>query len=263
MTPQNFYARRRQRSRSEVDARFALELARGYRLIHPRMGTRKLYYLMKSSLKEGGVKMGRDRLFNVLRQEGLLVPPKRSKWPKTTQYRSYLPRFKNRIRKVKLVRPNQVWITDITYIRTKEDFFYLFLLSDKYSRKILSFELSESLESGAALRVLKRALKRVKEPSKLIHHSDRGCQYACHKYVKALKDVGAVISMTEHDHCAENAQAERVNGIIKGEYGLDEEFESRRIAEIEIRRTIFKYNDLRPHDSLFNKTPTEVHRSSH
>lgn len=231
-------------------------------MIHPRLGTRKLYHLILLAVKEAGVKMGRDRFFEVLKQEGLLVPRKRSLWPKTTQFRAYLPQFKNRIKRVKLTRCNQIWITDITYIRTLEDYVYLFILSDKFSRKILAFEVSESLESGAALRVLKRALRGVKEPSGIIHHSDRGCQYASHDYIDHLTKVRMVVSMTEIDHCAENAQAERVNGILKQEYDLDQEFESKKSAKAEVPRAIYKYNVLRPHLSLNMKTPAQVHDAS-
>jgi putative transposase len=260
MTPQNFYARHGERTREEVDDGLILELIRNHRLVHPRLGVRKLQFLIEPALKEAGVNAGRDHLFELLRKEGLLVPKKRSGWPKTTQYRPYLPHFKNRIKGMKVVQINQVWITDITFIRTQEDFLYLFLLSDKFSRKVLGYELSDSLDSGAAVRVLKRALKGVKEPSQLTHHSDRGCQYACHKYVKVLQDLKVKISMTEINHCAENAQAERVNGILKQEYDLDQNFETKAQARAETPRAIYKYNELRPHGTLKMKTPAEVHR---
>lgn len=260
MTAQNFYARRQERIRNGVDERLVLELVHGYRLRMPRLGTRKLYYLLRPQMRRAGVKIGRDRLFGVLRDADLLVPPKPSERPKTTRFKPYLPTFRNRIKGLKVTGPNRVWIVDITYVRTKEDFLYLFLITDLFSRKIVGCELSESLEAEAALRVLRRALRGVKDPTKLIHHGDRGCQYACHQYVGELKKRGVTISMTEVNHCAENSHAERVNGILKDEFGLDEEFETKALALTETKYAIPIYNDERPHCSLGMRTPSEVHR---
>lgn len=256
---QNFYARRQERNRRKVDVDLVLQLVARERRIQPRLGARKVYHLIGRELKEAGVKIGRDRFFLELKKAGLLVEKKRSKWPKTTHFSPNLPVFKNRIKRVKLTGPNQVWIVDITYLRTVQTFLFLSLVSDKYSRKIVGHHLSDSLETGSSLKALRMALKGLRRGENPIHHSDRGCQYASHVYVRELRAAGLSISMTEINHCAENAQAERVNGILKQEYGLDEEFETEKMALKTTNQAIYLFNNRRPHDSLKKKTPNFVH----
>lgn len=260
MSRQNFYARRQASSRGEVDLGLALDLVGFYRKQHPRLGVRKIYHLIKSELESAGVKMGRDRLFSELGKAGLLVERKASEWPKTTHFRPYLPVFKNRIKALKMTRRNQVWMADITYIRTKEGFKYLSLITDRWSRKILGAHLSCSLETEGSLKALKIALDGLQGDRSLIHHSDRGGQYASHAYVKRLKEEKISISMTEVDHCAENAMAERMNGILKQEYFLSENFETKKEAKRAVRQAVVSYNNGRPHTSLKMKTPEQVHR---
>ncbi len=177
MTPQNYYARRKAWRRQEVDVQLMLELARAERRHQPRLGVRKLYHLIGVELKAAGVKMGRDRLFEELRKAGLLVERKPSEWPRTTHFDPALPIFKNLIRGQVSGR-NQVWVADITYIRTQEAFMYLGLITDKWSRKIVGFHLGETLETGSVLKALAMALRGLKPRERPIHHSDRGCQYA-------------------------------------------------------------------------------------
>jgi transposase InsO family protein len=260
ITPQNYYARRRARRRRAVDVGLVLELVRAERREQPSLGGRKLYHLIGPELKKAGVKMGRDRLFAELKQAGLLVEKKPSEWPKTTRFDPALPVFKNLIKRLKLTGANQVWVADITYLRTEERFVYLALITDKWSRKIVGFELSLTLEAGIALRALNMALKSLKKGQRPIHHSDRGCQYASHAFVQRVEQAGLRMSMTEMNHSAENAMAERVNGILKQEYALDGCFENHRQAKRECVHVIRLYNTRRPHGSLKMRTPEQVHR---
>jgi putative transposase len=259
MTPQNYYARRKAGSRQEVDVGLMLELVGAERRCQPRLGGRKLYFLIQVELKEAGVKMGRDRFFEELGKAGLLVERKRSEWPKTTSFNPRLPVFKNLNKRTKVTGRNQVWVSDITYVRTMEGFMYLGLITDRWSRKIVGYHLGETLEAKDALKALAMAVKGLRRGEKPIHHSDRGSQYASHAYVKATKDAGLEMSMTEKDHCAENAMAERVNGILKQEYWLDANFETRKEAIIASREGVSLYNTRRPHTALKFQTPELAH----
>lgn len=259
MTPQNYYARRVQRQRREVDADLALELVRAHRAQQPRLGGRKLYHLIGPELGAAGVKLGRDAFFAVLRRAGLLVPRKPSPWPKTTNFDPRLPVFKNLIRGCRLTGPNQVWVADITYIRTQEAFLYLALITDHWSRKIVGHHLSRSLETTEALKALAMALRERPRGQCPIHHSDRGCQYGSHAYVERAQRAGLSLSMTEVDHAAENALAERVNGILKQEYWLDANFAHEHEARGVVRHAIQMYNTQRPHSALGYQFPAEVH----
>jgi putative transposase len=259
MTPQNYYARRSVRSRREVDLDLILELVKVEREQQPRLGVRKLYHLIAPELKAAGVKLGRDRLFKELGQAGWLVARKPSEWPKTTQVDPNLPAFKNLIKQLASTGPNQVWVADITYIRTREAFMYLGLITDRWSRKIVGYHLGETLETEQVLKALGMALKGLKGPERPIHHSDRGCQYASHTYVRAVQQAGLTMSMTEKNHSAENALAERVNGILKQEYWLDANFDDGRHARQATAHGVRMYNTRRPHTALKLATPEQVH----
>jgi putative transposase len=259
MSAQNYYARRTVRRRQEVDLELMLELVRWERRSQPRLGVRKLYYLIEGELKEAGVKMGRDRIYAELGKAGMLVEKRTSEWPKTTHFNPNLPVFRNLIKKRKLTGRNQVWVADITYIRTMEGFMYLGLITDKWSRKIVGFHLGETLETGSALKALAMGLKGLRSDEKPIHHSDRGCQYASHAYVNRARKAGLKMSMTEKDHTAENAMAERVNGILKQEYFLDANFINKLEARKTTKQGVSLYNNRRPHSALKLKTPQEVH----
>jgi transposase InsO family protein len=259
MTPQNYYARRSVRRRQEVDLGLVLALVKAEREQQPRLGVRKLYHLIAPELKAAGVKLGRDRLFKEMGNAGWLVARKPSEWPKTTQVDPNLPVFKNLIKRIVATGPNQVWVADITYIRTQEAFLYLGLITDRWSRKIVGYHLGETLETKQVLKALVMALKGLKGSERPIHHSDRGCQYASHAYVRAVQQAGLTMSMTEKNHSAENALAERVNGILKQEYWLDAHFENRKHARQATAHGICLYNTRRPHTALKMATPEQVH----
>ena len=259
MTPQNYYARRTAWRRRTVDVELLLELVRAQRKYQPRLGGRKLYYLVQVELKAAGVKLGRDRLFEELKKAGMLVERRASEWPKTTSFNPNLPVFKNLIKGFKVSGRNQVWVADITYIRTQQGFMYLSLITDRWSRKIVGYYLAETLEAEGVLKALAMALKGLQPGERPIHHSDRGCQYASHAYVHRAEQAGLQMSMTENNHSAENSIAERVNGILKQEYYLDTNFTNKPEARRASVEGIGLYNYRRPHTSLGYKTPGEVH----
>lgn len=262
MSRQNYYARHQHRRRRTVDGEFVAGLVRRERQQQARLGTRKLYHLLKPELKRAGVRIGRDRMFEELRKRDLLLEPVPAAYPQTTQSYHNLPVFRNVVKDLEVTAPNQVWVSDITYLRTRESFVYLALITDKYSRKIVGWNAGDSLETVGCLRALERAMVDLPEGSAPIHHSDQGSQYCCHEYVNCLQESGLQISMTEADHCAENALAERINGILKQEYGLGMELPSKEIAYRAVLQGIELYNTRRPHGALNYRTPAQVHAAA-
>lgn len=258
MSRQNFYKGRKQRIRREVDAGLIEELVRAERALQPRLGGKKLYYLLKPKLKPAGVRIGRDRFFEVLREKGLLLEPL-PKAPRTTNSRHSLPVYTNRLADMELTGPNQAWVSDITYIRTEEGFLYLSLITDAWSRKIVGYHAGDTLETQGCLLALEKAVKELVDGLYPLHHSDRGSQYCSHLYTGRLREYGLEISMTEEMHCYENAKAERVNGILKQEYYLGGSFGTKQQALALIDQAVVLYNTRRPHLSLNYKTPEEAH----
>lgn len=225
---------------------------------HPRMGTRKIYDLIKPDLEKSGIKMGRDALFDLLASYGLQVK-KRQRTHVTTNSNHPYRKYPNLIRGIEPSRPNQIWVSDITYIRVGDDFKYLFLITDAYSKKILGWRLARTLDSQHAVNSLQDAIERTGKPiSGLTHHSDRGIQYCCKDYIKILKKHKIKISMTENSDPLENPIAERVNGILKNEYL----FQYPDLSIVQLDDTIEKYNNKRPHLSCDMITPDLAHLSS-
>ena len=261
MSAQNYYARRQVRQRRDVDVALLLKLVRAERQQQPRLGGRKLYHLIGPELRAAGVKLGRDRFFTELRRAGYLVPPKPSKWPKTTRVDPNLPVFRNLVKGRPVTGPNQVWVADITYLRTEGAFVFLALITDSWSHKIVGYHLGKTLATIIALKALAMALKDLKAPARPIHHSDRCCQYASHAFVSAAKAGGLRLSMTEQLHHAENTMAERLNGILKQEYGLDETFRDWAEVRRAGSQAILLYNTRRPHMTLKMATPEMVHQA--
>lgn len=259
MSRQNYYARRQLRQRREVDEELLVSLARLERSLQPRLGTRKLRVLLDEELAQAGVKIGRDRFFEVLRKHGLLLEPRRSQTPRTTQSYHTLPVFRNLVKGLQVSLVNQVWVGDLTYLRTEEGFMFLALLTDVMSRHIVGHHFGDSLESIGCQYALQMALKRLPKQMRPIHHTDRGCQYCCHPYVELALGAGLQMSMTEIDHCAENALAERMNGILKSEYGLDRIFASKAQSRTAVEQAIQLYGTRRPHTALAHRFPAQVY----
>ena len=225
----------------------------------PREGCRKLYNALNDEFVQYNLKVGRDALFDILREKNMLVKRKRS-FVKTTNSYHHFHKYKNIISGITPTEPNQIWVSDITYIRTVNGFCYLALITDMYSRKIVGYDISDSLELTGCLRALKKALRRAGNTKGLIHHSDRGVQYCSNQYVGELKKRKIKISMTEENHCYENAIAERVNGILKDEFYLDQTFFGNNHAVRATKSAIKLYNEKRLHLSLMYKTPNMVYK---
>ena len=216
---------------------------------------------MRVRLQAEGMALGRDRLFRTLRERRLLVVPKK-RYQRTTYSNHSYAVAPNRVKGLSIERPQQVVVSDITYITLAKGFAYLFLVTDAFSRKILGYHLSRDLGHHSALLALDSALTSIPDPKGMIHHSDRGCQYCCHEYLRFLASYGVVPSMTDECHCYQNAIAERVNGILKIELDLDALFPSFDCARSAVDHAIHIYNTERTHWSLGLKTPEQVYSSA-
>lgn len=253
------------KTKERLDARKTVEakvisLVKEERKTQPRVGTVKLHKHLSIDFAKHNIKIGRDRLFGVLKNNDMLVRRKKASFKTTNSYHRF-HKYNNLIKDLKITRPNQVWVSDITYIRTVNGFCYLALITDLYSRKIMGYDVSDSLELVGCLRALKSAFRNAKPGSNLIHHSDRGIQYCSKQYVNELLKRKMKISMTEENHCYENAVAERVNGILKDEFYLDQCFVSTSHAKKATKCAIKIYNNKRLHLSLGLKTPEQVYRN--
>ncbi len=225
----------------------------------PREGVRKLMKSLNQDFQKQQLKVGRDTLFNVLRNNNMLTLRKKYSCRTTNSYHRFY-KYNNIIKDVEVTKPNQVWASDITYIRTVKGFCYLALITDMYSRKIVGYDLSDSLELKGCVRALNKAVYQAKNIKGLIHHSDRGIQYCSNIYTQILKRKKIDISMTEENHCYENAMAERVNGILKDEFYLDQTFMNVAHAKRAAKNAIKLYNEIRLHLSLDFKTPNMVYK---
>jgi len=259
MSRQNYYAQRRARQRQAVDAGLIHELVQAERRVQPRLGTRKLRVVLKEALAEAGVKVGRDRFFEVLRDGDLLLERLPREYPQTTDSHHCLPVFTNLVKGVVLTCPDEVWVSDLTYLRTAEGFLYLALVTDKFSRKIVGYHCGDTLEAIGCVQALEMALQDLPAGKRPTHHSDQGSQFCCHLYVDVLVAHGLKISMTVKDHCAENALAERMNGILKSEYGLGQKIKTKAQARQMVAQGVSLYNTRRPHTALQYRTPASVH----
>jgi len=261
MSRQNYYKQRRKRKRRDVDEGVVVALVKRERKLQPRIGVRKLHHMLSDEFVEVSVEIGRDRLFELLRDNDLLVPPL-PKSPRTTNSRHSLPVFSNLIADVDPTGPNQIWVTDITYLRTWEGFEYLTLIMDRWSHKIVGYYCSEELTTKASIKALECAIADLPDDTFPIHHSDRGCQFCSHEYVKRLNSRGLLVSMTEENHCAENSHAERLNGILKQEYTLGMTFLTREHARRAVEEAVWLYNNRRPHMTLGLQVPAEAHEKA-
>ena len=213
---------------------------------------------MQDFFTKHNFKIGRDEFFELLRTHQLLVRRRQSRTPKTTFSTHWLKKYPNLIVDLVLNRPNQVWVSDITYIVIGSSFGYLFLLTDAYSRKIIGYCIEASLSAEGALKTLNMAIRQKPTAAQTIHHSDRGSQYCCWDYSQRLFQASISISMTQHSDPRENAIAERVNGILKQEL-LEKSYVSIQEAQLHLPKVISIYNVERPHSSLDFLTPSVAH----
>lgn len=256
---QGYYQYQRYQCQHRYQEEIVLQLVCGLRRRQPRLGVRKLYHLLREEFEQLDFRIGRDKLFSILGEHGLLIERKRNYRTTTESYHRFKV-YDNLLKDAEIRKVNQACVADLTYLSTRERFVYLALVTDVFSRKIIGHDVSASLSIEGSLRALKEALRGVGSKEGLIHHSDRGIQYCSHEYTGLLKKVGAQISMAEKGNPYENAIAERINGILKIEFLLDQRFSSLVEAKTCAREAIRIYNEERPHLSLDYRTPAEVYR---
>jgi len=226
----------------------------------PRIGTRKLYHLLSDKLQL--IKIGRDKFFDILRANHLLIQPKRS-YHITTNSHHRFRKHKNQLLDLQINKPEQVWVSDITYIGKREKPCYLSLITDAYSKKIVGYNVSDNLNTESSLVALKLAIKQRKNDEiPLIHHSDRGLQYCANEYQKVLSKHRIIPSMTQNSDPYENAVAERINGILKQEFYIDRYNKELPIMKQIIKETVMIYNEKRPHLSNHMLTPNQMHQQN-
>lgn len=237
-----------------------VDLVKKERIKLPRIGTRKLLHRLDDDFKK--LKIGRDRLFSILKTNKLLVLPKRS-YHITTDSKHHLKKHKDLVDGLEINQPEQVWVSDITYVGTRENPLYLSLVTDAYSKQIMGYDLSNTLATGGALRAFRMAVRNRKyKKRKLIHHSDRGVQYCSFAYQRALQKAKIRPSMTESYDPYKNAIAERVNGILKHEFLLEKYASRYDVLNAYLKECIQTYNLIRPHISCGMRTPVQMHQTS-
>jgi putative transposase len=258
---QGWYYTINQGSKQDMTDSLVVKMVMEIREQQPCIGTRKLYHLLTPKFKEHKLKMGRDKLFEILERYGLLIRYRKRKAITTDSNHSFY-KYDNLIQQLTLRAKDQLWVSDITYLRLKDGFAYLSLITDAFSRKIVGYCLWASLAAQGCVNALEMALEQINRRNpmcNLIHHSDRGVQYCCADYVQQLKAYNIQISMSYNGDPYQNAIAERVNGILKMEFGLHRSFESMGKANEAVHSAVELYNNKRPHSSLSYLTPNQAH----
>lgn len=261
---QAFYKQINAQESMHMEEQVVLDLIHTKRKLWKRGSGRNLYTLIKPELNRHNIKMGRDKLFTFLKDHDLQMKSKK-KVVKTTNSYHFYHRYPNLIKELTPIRANGVWVSDITYvwIRDLDNYAYLFLITDLYSRKVMGYNLSHSLKAEGAIKALKMAIRNAGKANLdgCIHHSDRGIQYCCYDYTALLKKTGISISMTENSDPLENAVAERINRTIKDEFTHEKQmsFESLDKAKSSIKSIIDFYNNIRPHSSIERYTPAKAY----
>ena len=258
---QSYYQHFWSLSDTTLEQQLVLDQVKALRETHPVIGGKKLHCLLQDFLLEHQIKVGRDALFDLLAANKLLVRKRKFRMS-TTQSCHWMRKYPNLIRNWRPSKPNELWVADITYLQTINEFFYLNLLTDAYSHKIVGYCIADSLQAVHTTKALLVALDACTEkPLELIHHSDRGIQYCSFDYVNLLRKHNIKISMTESGDPLENALAERINGIIKNEYLMHYEVESIQQATQLLDDIVNRYNHLRPHQSINMTTPCIAHET--
>jgi len=255
-----YYRAQKSKEKKRQVAEQVIDLVNGVRKKMPKLGTKKLYHKLKSPLKLLGV--GRDKLFDILRANSLLIKPKKQ-YHVTTDSHHRFKKHKNLVENLEINRPEQVLVSDITYVGDRNHPMYLALVTDAYSKKIMGYDLSNSLGAQGAVSALRMAIKNRHYPlHDLIHHSDRGVQYCCDLYQEVLKKAKIKCSMTEQYDPYQNAVAERINGILKQEFIGDIKIRDIELMKLLIDNSIEIYNQERPHYSNLMLTPQQMHLQS-
>lgn len=258
-TRQAFYDHTWRKEKVLFEDGIIVDLVKRERLIAKRVGGKKLYLILKKELEAHHIQIGRDKFFEVLRANDLLVKRRRRRI-KTTMSRHRLRKYPNLSKGLTVDRAEQLWVSDITYLSVEGTHCYLILITDAYSRKVVGYNFGRNMDTAFCLKALRNALANRLFPSRvLMHHSDRGLQYCSKKYVEVLENNKIQISMTENGDPLENPLAERMNGIFKDNFALDVDFESFEKAKTQIDQAIEYYNNRLPHSSVDMLTPNEAH----
>jgi transposase InsO family protein len=261
LTRQAYYQSKNRVEKDLIEQEILLDKIGDIRKDHKRLGGRKLFFKLEAFMAEHNIKMGRDAFFDLLRDNKLLVKQRKSHHV-TTNSNHWMKKYPHLIKDIEPIGPNHVWVSDITYWKTKGGHYYISFITDAYSRKIVGYHVADTMEAIESATALKMAIKTLKISAKgLIHHSDRGSQYCSSMYVNILKKEGIKISMTENGDPLENAIAERINGIIKGEYLFDYLIKTLLNAKEVLKSVVKLYNEDRPHSSIGNAVPSKVHNN--
>ena len=263
VTRQAYYQESWKEMEASIEVEVLLKEVQKIRKNHKRIGTRKLYEMLAPVMMEHQIKMGRDKLFDLLSAHQMLIRRRRRNI-RTTFSNHWLLKYPNLIRDFVPTSPNQLWVSDITYWKINSgEHLYISFITDAYSHRIVGYHVAETMETVESIHALQMALSALGAEShlQLTHHSDRGLQYCSNAYVKLLQDNGIKISMTENGDPLENAVAERVNGIIKDEYLDTYDIDNLKDAKQLLKAVVELYNSQRPHMSISNYTPNAVHHA--
>lgn len=260
---QSYYKKEKTIEKKAYEEELVLTLVKEKRKLWKKGSGRNLHASLKEEFRQHGLKVGRDKFFDILRENKLLIKKKQRRTRTTFSYHHF-HKYPNLIKEMEVKRVNQVIVSDITYLylRGSDSFAYLFLVTDLFSRKVLGYKVSDNLRSESALEALRMALDNMSDKEDVIHHSDRGIQYCSHGYTKLLKSYGIRISMTEQSDPLENAVAERINKTLKEEFTKEKQvsFSNLREAKIMFTQIIQFYNNERPHRSLEMLTPSYAYK---
>lgn len=249
---QAYYKQVHNIQQKQIYAEHVVAKVHDIRITMPKLGVRKLYHLLGTSLN-----IGRDKLFHIMRANNMLIKPTKS-YTKTTMSKHWLHKHPNLLKNIMINRPEQVYVSDITYVKSKQKTHYLSLITDAYSRKIVGFHLSDDLGAESVSKALKMAVRNRIYNNPLIHHSDRGLQYCSELYQKILAKNKITPSMTDGYDCYQNALAERINGILKQEFLFNKPNNNQELSAL-IRQSIYIYNNNRPHLALNMEIPNFRH----
>ena len=231
------------------------------RKLLPGVGGRKIKYLIQPQIEKNNISFGRDKLFKLMRENNLLIKPRR-RYIQTTNSKHWMRKYPNIAKDLKITMPEQLWVSDITYLKTEEGNSYLSMVTDAFSRKIMGYCIADDMQAGTTAKALKMAIENRLYNHPVIHHSDRGLQYCSQEYVSLATDNNISMSMTEQSDPYENALAERMNRTIKEEFCLDHVMANKKQTIQAVKEAIELYNNYRPHQSLSLQTPNQQHQKS-
>lgn len=255
---QSYYKEKVRKENRQKEEEKIVYLVKQIRKRMPKIGGKKMFYLLQDEFLREDIKVGRDKFFDILRANRLLIVRKK-KYLMTTNSKHMFKKYPNIVKDIQITRKDQVWVSDITYIRTDEGFSYAAMITDAYTRKIVGYSIDRNMTTELVLNALDRALQQRQDYTGLIHHSDRGLQYCSKEYVNKLLSMGIQISMTENSDPYENALAERMNRTIKEEFIINEKVNSFIILQKLFYESVEIYNKERPHLSLLMKKPDEIY----